>query len=463
MTEGGKMGAAAVSDEHRQGAGLPRDARHSPIEYSLISAIHRAIPPVGRYLHRLPYGYATGQLSTWFILFIVFGVTNHLLWEMPWLAAIGVSALRQTMGLGFCLSIVPIFFARVRLARDLVDFRGYFLFFFLSLGLAFLDKWCFGFLSFAIFRAEIAAREQILELVTGFQTTGRLAIYFFAVTGFHAEIRNRQHDKESRDLQAKRIAAEKNAEALQISLQQTLKERASFELMQREFISMVSHEFRTPITSIQGAHFLLTKKMSSLPKETHGDLVAWLGIQGRGLRVLRTLLDQILLLKVTEHVGSPSQRQPIHILEETTRWVAAINDALVSPRVNLTVVSIPESFSISGDVRSLGSAIDNLISNSLKYSTGLVAVELALSADFTEWSVTVADRGRGIPIEDQGKLFETFHRASNVGNVHGTGLGLAIVKRVVDSYAGRIEFKSVLNVGTTFTLRFPVEATAHSG
>lgn len=458
ITEGVKMGAAAVSDERQQGAGLPRDARQSPIEYWLISAIRRAIPPAGRYLDRLPPGYAIGQLNIWFILFVGFGITNQTLWGMPWLAALGVSALRQTMGLGFCLFIVPMFFARLRLPKYLLDFRGYLLFFSLSVGMAFLDKWGFDFLTFAFFRAETAVREQIFAHLTGFQTAGRLAIYFFAITSLFIGTRSRQHEEESRDLQAKRSAAEKSAQALQISLQQTLKERATFELMQREFISMVSHEFRTPITSIQGAHFLLTKKLSSLPKETHEDFVAWLGIQGRALRVLKTLLDQILLLKVTEHVGSSGQRQPILILEQTTRWVDAINEPLVSPRVNLTAVNIPDSFSVAGDIRHLGSAIDNLISNALKYSTGLVAVELALSADFAEWVLTVADCGRGIPSEDQGKLFETFHRASNVGNVHGTGLGLAIVKRVVDSYGGRIEIKSVLNVGTTVTLRFPVEA-----
>jgi signal transduction histidine kinase len=71
------------------------------------------------------------------------------------------------------------------------------------------------------------------------------------------------------------------------------------------------------------------------------------------------------------------------------------------------------------------------------------------------WAVEVADQGRGIPREDQAKLFQPFFRAGNVDTVPGTGLGLAIVQRAVDFHSGKIEFESRENEGTRFRLHFP--------
>ena len=97
----------------------------------------------------------------------------------------------------------------------------------------------------------------------------------------------------------------------------------------------------------------------------------------------------------------------------------------------------------------------NLLSNALKYSPPESAVTCAVSADGDRLHLRVTDRGIGIPAADLPRLFESFHRGTNVGNIQGTGLGLAIVKRSVDLHGGTLSVRSVLGQGTVFTVSLP--------
>lgn len=94
--------------------------------------------------------------------------------------------------------------------------------------------------------------------------------------------------------------------------------------------------------------------------------------------------------------------------------------------------------------------LGNLLSNALKYSPDDRPVVLAVEADAASLRFTVSDEGIGIPPQDLPRLFETFHRARNVGNVSGTGLGLAIVKKAVELHGGRVEVQSALGAGSRF-------------
>jgi len=98
----------------------------------------------------------------------------------------------------------------------------------------------------------------------------------------------------------------------------------------------------------------------------------------------------------------------------------------------------------------------NLLSNAFKYSPPGSTVQLRLACQDNWATLRIQDQGIGIPLEDQARLFETFHRARNVGNIHGTGLGLTIVKRAVDLHQGTIAVESQVGVGTTFTVTLPL-------
>jgi len=107
------------------------------------------------------------------------------------------------------------------------------------------------------------------------------------------------------------------------------------------------------------------------------------------------------------------------------------------------------------DEKLLRHILGNLIGNAFKYSPAGTRVTLTARADPGEIVAIVADQGIGIPAEDLPRLFETFHRAANVGNISGTGLGLAIVKRAVELHGGKVDVDSTLGEGTRFTVRLP--------
>ncbi len=224
--------------------------------------------------------------------------------------------------------------------------------------------------------------------------------------------------------------------------------------MQREFISMVSHEFRTPLTSIQGVHYLLEQKARQFEPATAADMKRLLDLQQRALSTLKELVDQVLLLNRLEHESRMTVPAPVPLAAFVQRVVDAMNVTLADNRIRATL-DLPEGYEAAFDESQMRALLENLISNGLKYSEAAEPVAVTVRAADGAWVLEVADRGRGIPEHDQAKLFQPFHRASNVKQVQGTGLGLTIVQRVVHFHHGKLEFSSKVGVGTTFRLTFP--------
>ena len=108
------------------------------------------------------------------------------------------------------------------------------------------------------------------------------------------------------------------------------------------------------------------------------------------------------------------------------------------------------------DEKLLRQILENLLSNAIKYSPSGSTIDLTISGLEQQAVFQIRDRGIGIPTEDQPRLFETFHRSTNVGTIAGTGLGLAIVKKCVDIHQGQIAVESEIGVGTTFTVTLPI-------
>jgi signal transduction histidine kinase len=229
---------------------------------------------------------------------------------------------------------------------------------------------------------------------------------------------------------------------------------------QREFISMVSHEFRTPLTTIQGAQFLLEKLLresATLGAAVAAETRKWLDMQTSGLDTLTKLVDQVLLLNRTEHMTGEASFEALSPSAVLAAAVRPFNETMAAPRVILRDM-LPAGFSATMDPRLVKAAVENLISNGLKYSAIEKTVTIDVYAEPEGWAVEVVDEGRGIPKEDQASLFRPFFRAGNIGTVPGTGLGLVIVRRAVDFHGGKIEFESRENLGTRFKLHFPAVA-----
>lgn len=233
------------------------------------------------------------------------------------------------------------------------------------------------------------------------------------------------------------------------------RQRDEYFSMQREFVAMVSHEFRTPLSAIQGVHYLLERATARLAPEQQPPFARHLELQGKALGNFKALVDEVLLLNQLEHAAGPPNLEPADVGLLLRQTADTFNNSLPGARVELRVPGDPVKAKINlAQIRALA---DNLVSNALKYSEVDTSVTVTLSADEQFWRLEVRDRGRGIPEADQRRLFEPFFRASNVAMVQGTGLGLAIVRRIVAAHGGTLGFESAVGVGTTFAVSIPLE------
>jgi len=228
--------------------------------------------------------------------------------------------------------------------------------------------------------------------------------------------------------------------------------------MQREFVAMISHEFRTPLTAIQGAHYLLRKRIDQTADEK---VTRYLDLQGEAIQVLKELVDQVLFLNRLEYSMEELELKPLPIADLITSIVARFNDTTLTADSRLLLTcTVAADLTLNADKSLLSAAFENLISNAIKYSPSSTKVSIHVATVDGQLAFRISDKGRGIPQKQQAKVFSAFFRASNVGVAPGTGLGLTIVKRAVDRHFGRIEFNSAEGAGTTFQLYFPLNQPA---
>lgn len=232
------------------------------------------------------------------------------------------------------------------------------------------------------------------------------------------------------------------------------KEKELNELKSR-FISMVSHEFRTPLSATLFSADLLesfSAKWSQERKLTHINRIQ------NAVQHMSNLLEDVLLVGKAE-VGK-LEFNPVLIDIETFCNEIVENLQFIENQ-HRTI-----DFSIQGvcnktymDEKLLWHILSNLLSNAIKYSHPGSAVLFQLICETNENGgiaiFRIQDQGIGIPKEDQKRLFETFHRAKNVGTIPGTGLGLTIVKRAVELHNGQITMESEVGIGTKFTVIIP--------
>ncbi len=227
-------------------------------------------------------------------------------------------------------------------------------------------------------------------------------------------------------------------------------ERELGELKSR-FVSMASHEFRTPLAAILATTDTLAIYRKRMNEE---QIDARLEKIRQQVNHMRDITDDVLQLARiqagrVECVPTEGDYDALcrDIVEEFE------SQALYRGRILYTNTKPP----VIGlyDVHLLRQVISNLISNALKYSPASTPVRIVLDHDSTSVRLSVTDEGIGIPAEDQKHLFEPFHRARNVGTISGTGLGLSIAKQSVEMHGGSIHVTDGESVGTVFTVTMP--------
>ena len=239
---------------------------------------------------------------------------------------------------------------------------------------------------------------------------------------------------------------EKAKEDVSISLE---KEKELNQLKTR-FVSMASHEFRTPLSSVQLSASLIDKYIE---RQDEHNIKKHTSKIKNSIGHLTGILNDFLSVEKLEAGKTEAENQEFDLVKfseditEDMQQIAKENQFIVYQHTG-------ESSTVTLDPALLRNSVINLISNSIKYSGENTFIEFNTEINENEICITMKDNGIGIPEEEQKNLFEPFFRAHNTGNIPGTGLGLNIVKRYVELMNGKVIFNSSTGNGTSISLIF---------
>ena len=251
------------------------------------------------------------------------------------------------------------------------------------------------------------------------------------------------------------ITQRKRAEAELLSALQREKELSE---MKSKFVSIASHELRTPLATILSSAELLEHYSDSLSAEDRLKMLH--GIQG-GVKRMNAMIEDVLIIGKAEAGALQYDPKPMDLRDLCRKVVEELRGGVAKQHV-IQFEHQFEHASLNLDEKLLRHILTNLLSNAVKYSPPGSAVSLLLAERDGQALIEVGDQGIGIPAEDQARLFESFHRASNVGNRQGTGLGLVIVKKAAELHGGTISIESKVNEGTRFSVRLPLTPTTRA-
>jgi len=243
------------------------------------------------------------------------------------------------------------------------------------------------------------------------------------------------------------ITDRKRAEA---DLQRTLNHEKELSRLKTNFVSMVSHEFRTPLEVVLSSADILYRYLDRLqPAERNQHLAA---IQN-SVKSMAEMMEEVLLLGRFDAGRLQFAPDDVHLPAYCKRLVDEMRST-AGGAISLILAEFPAL--VRADETLLRHILTNLLSNAVKYSSPGEKVEFRVERSERDAVFRISDRGIGIPAADQARLFEAFHRARNVGTVPGTGLGLHVVKRCVELHGGTIEMQTEVGQGTCFTVRLPL-------
>ncbi|HUR90532.1 MAG TPA: PAS domain S-box protein [Ramlibacter sp.] len=223
------------------------------------------------------------------------------------------------------------------------------------------------------------------------------------------------------------------------------RERELSELKSR-FVAVTSHEFRTPLAAILSSVELLDDYGARLPDDERREIV---GLVKNAVVRMNKMVDQVLLTSRIESGKFAFEPQARSIPDLLVQVASEMDPAHAqSARIAVRCDGIDQLRLV--DSKLLSHVLVNLLGNALKYSAPDTAVECTATAEGDRLRFAVCDKGIGIPAADLPRLFESFHRGTNVGNIQGTGIGLHIVKECVQLHRGTIAVHSVVGHGASF-------------
>jgi two-component system NtrC family sensor kinase len=221
-----------------------------------------------------------------------------------------------------------------------------------------------------------------------------------------------------------------------------------------DFVNTVSHDLRSPLTAILGYVELIERAGKVNPQQAE-----FIKRVKSSVHTTTNLIDDLLKLGKVE-VGSLDEVAPVNMKLLVVTALTTLQPQVQEKGQTLRLRRTGELPPVLGSRSQLAQVVDNLIGNAVKYTQPGGQIRVVLEEKQNQLIMHVVDNGPGIPLEDQGRIFEKFYRASNVeGTTPGTGLGLAIVKTIIDNHRGRIWVDSKPGEGSVFTVVLPLART----
>jgi two-component system, LuxR family, sensor kinase FixL len=231
----------------------------------------------------------------------------------------------------------------------------------------------------------------------------------------------------------------------------TLHREKELSELKSRFVTLASHEFKTPLSVILSSVSLIEKYPEADQQEKRLKHIHRIK---SNVNNLKQILNDFLSLEKLE--GGIVQNCPVetdlaHLMREAIQDME--NSLKEGQHIQLHTEGTPRPISV--DLQLLRNILNNLLSNAIKYSPESTTVDCMLSYQQSTVDIHIRDRGIGIPTEEQPHLFERFFRATNTTGISGTGLGLSIVKKYLDLMGGQIHLTSAAGEGSTFTVTLP--------
>lgn len=268
-----------------------------------------------------------------------------------------------------------------------------------------------------------------------------------------AEELRRHHDQLEATVKSRTAEVERQA----LELERMLAQERNINELQRQFVAMASHEFRTPLAIIDAAAQRLLRKRGALEPEFLSDKVDQ--IRASVNRIV-DLMESILSAgrldtgKIDISYDACTLRSLIKTCCERQSTIAKSHSFV------LNIDELPEF--IDGDPRTLAQVFTNLLSNAVKYAPGTSEIRVTAWTETGNVKVSISDDGVGIDSEDVPRLFQRYFRARTSTGIAGTGIGLNLVKQIVELHSGSIEVRSARGCGSTFTVTLPIKRSGNA-
>ncbi|MGK7918228.1 MAG: response regulator [Prochloraceae cyanobacterium] len=268
------------------------------------------------------------------------------------------------------------------------------------------------------------------------------------------KIQDQNQDLEARVEARTEELRQKNRELIeyQQKLSQALSKEKEISNFKSNIIKVINHEFRTPLTIIFASVELLERAIDQLDLEQQRNIFQRIE---EAVKYLKFLFEEVLFFDKEQIDQVTLEQESFNLVDFCSNLVRELTaNTKTGQAIKFEATGNFEEVNLHRDM--LRQILVNLLSNAIKFSPENSSIEFKVLRETNQVKFIVKDKGIGIPLPNQNRLFESFYRGDNVGNIGGTGLGLSIVKKCVDLYQGQIQFDSTVGVGTLFTVTLPV-------